>query len=218
MCFSAGASFGAATVLTVVGVITLKKVTNYRQFPFASIPLMFAIQQFAEGFVWLSLSNVNYLAFGPPSSHIFLFFAQVAWPIWVPFSIFLLEKNAFRKKILLAVTGIGILVGSYLSYCLFVYPIKAEINSFHIDYSLNFPMSLAWIGGLFYLISTIFPAFISSVKRMQLLGILIATSYVFTRIFYAGYLISVWCFFAAIISVIIFFIVTKMKVSVLVAK
>jgi len=218
MCFSASASFSAGTALCVVGLITLKKVNTHKQIAFALIPLLFSIQQFAEGFVWLSLTNKNYETWGDYSAHLFLFFAQVVWPIWVPFSIFLLEKNVNKRRILLFMTRMGILLSSYLAYCLIVYPVKVEINSFHIDYSLQFPMPFAWIGGFVYFILTVFPAFISSIKRMPLLGLLITVSYFFTKLFYSGYLISVWCFFAAIISIIVLYIITKKQDSLAVVK
>ncbi|GAB2806500.1 DUF6629 family protein [Ferruginibacter profundus] len=213
MCFSATASFGAGTALCVVGLLSLKKVRHYKQIPFASIPLLFSIQQFSEGFVWLSLTNSSYRQWIDYSSHVFLIFAQVVWPVWVPLSIILIEKNAARKKILSAIMWMGIGTGGYLAYCLLHYTVKAEINSFHIDYSLSFPMALSWISGVFYFIPTVFPAFISSVKRMPLLGWLITISYFFTKIFYSGYLISVWCFFAAVISIVILYILTKQQVS-----
>jgi hypothetical protein len=44
---------------------------------------------------------------------------------------------------------------------------------------------------------------------MGLLGIIIVLSYCVTRIFFAEYLISVYCFFAALASVVILQIVLK---------
>jgi hypothetical protein len=39
-------------VLGGVGVVTLTKVKHRRELPVASLPLLFAIHQFIEGFVW----------------------------------------------------------------------------------------------------------------------------------------------------------------------
>ena len=53
MCFSAAANFIGSGALATVGVVTLTKVKHRRELLFASLPLLFAIHQFIEGFVWL---------------------------------------------------------------------------------------------------------------------------------------------------------------------
>ena len=59
MCFSAAASFTAGAVLTGIGVATLRKVEHPTYYLFASIPLLFAVQQFSEGVLWLTLPSAN---------------------------------------------------------------------------------------------------------------------------------------------------------------
>lgn len=211
MCFSASVSFGAGAVLAVGGILTLNRVKTSSQYVFATIPMFFAIQQFTEGMVWLSLSNPNFSAWEPGATILFLFFAQVVWPVWVPLSILLLEQNATRKKILAVLLGMGALLSLYLAYCLITYPVKAQISSYHIDYSLSFPLALVWLSGLFYFIPTVISPLLSGRKRVPLLGLAIMASYFFTKIFYTNYVISVWCFFAAIISIIVLFIITEMN-------
>ena len=58
MCFSAAANFTGSGVLGAVGVITLTKVKHRRELLFASLPTLFAIHQFTEGFVWLGLDGI----------------------------------------------------------------------------------------------------------------------------------------------------------------
>ena len=84
MCFSASASFGAGVVLSVIGVASIKKAKSPTQIIFASIPLIFAVQQITEGFLWLSLTHSNFASLKQVTTYIFLFFAQIVWPIWVP--------------------------------------------------------------------------------------------------------------------------------------
>ena len=93
MCFSAGASFGAGVVLSVIGIASLKKVQTPSQIVFASVPLIFSVQQITEGFLWLALSNPAFAFLQQFTTYTFLFFAQVVWPMWVPLAIFLLEKE-----------------------------------------------------------------------------------------------------------------------------
>src|SRR5476649_1319487 len=105
MCFSASASFGAGAVLLVMGITSLKKSSKPSQILFASIPLFFALQQITEGFLWLSLLHPLYASCRWPATYLFLLFAQIIWPIWVPLSIRLLEKKPNRKKWLNAALG-----------------------------------------------------------------------------------------------------------------
>ena len=57
MCFSAAANFTGSGVLATIGVATFTKVKHRRELLFASLPTLFAIHQFIEGFVWLGLDG-----------------------------------------------------------------------------------------------------------------------------------------------------------------
>lgn len=211
MCFSASASFSAGAVLTVIGVMSVRKTTNIKEKPFALLPFVFGIQQISEGFLWQALENSSFSFLREFTTHTFLFFAQVVWPFLVPFSIFLIEKKPTRKKILLFITFAGALVSIYLAYCLAVYPVSATIVGYHISYQQDYPLSIRIYGGILYVVATIGPALISSVKRMWILGGAILVSYILTTILYPNYLISVWCFFAAVISLTVFAIILKLN-------
>ena len=60
MCFSASASFGAGIVLSSIGIATITKTQSRSQLSLAFIPLIFAVQQFSEGFLWLSLLHPGF--------------------------------------------------------------------------------------------------------------------------------------------------------------
>jgi len=207
MCFSAGASFGASAVLSVIGVAVIKKADSPYQIPFASIPLIFSVQQFSEGFVWLSLSNPAFAPMEKISTFTFLIFAQIIWPLFVPISITLLEKNVKRKNILKIFIGVGILVAFYFAHRLLMYGVKPNIARLHVAYKQVHPDSLGHIADMLYGIATLAPTFLSKVKRMWAFGLLVAISYMITFVFYSNNILSVWCFFASIISITIYVIV-----------
>jgi hypothetical protein len=48
---------------------------------------------------------------------------------------------------------------------------------------------------------------------MWLLGVTVLISYAITAIFYTDYIVSVWCFFASIISVAIYIIMYELNKS-----
>ena len=211
MCFSATASFSAGVVLTVIGVATIKKVRHPSQIMFAFIPLIFAVQQIAEGILWLTLPNPAYVTAQVSFTYIFLFFAQVVWPLWVPLAILLLEKENLRKRVQTVLVAAGALVGVYLAWCLVRFPVQANIIGYHVDYTLNFPPALRIYCIVLYALASIIPPFFSPIKRMWMLGVAIAVSYIISVIFYERYVLSVWCFFASVISISVYVIMREIK-------
>lgn len=207
MCFSASASFTAGAVLTVIGIASIKKTKLPSEIPFASIPLLFALQQITEGFVWLSLTNPDYAFLEEFSIHAFIFFAQVVWPIWIPFSFLKFEKNKGSNILGKVLTSLGIFLGCALGFYLFTRPVEAEIIGRHISYNQDYPEKFSLLGGIFYIVVTIAPPFTSAIKKMWILGSVIFLSYIVTEIFYSQYVVSVWCYFAAILSALVLWIV-----------
>jgi urea transporter len=145
------------------------------------------------------------------ATYIFLVTALVIWPVMVPLSVRFMEEVKRRKQILTGLLIAGCLLSAVYAFCLVYYDVYPQINSFHIEYVYNVPQTLMTVAFVFYLITTIAPFFVSSVRRMWVFGIMIAISCIVTGIFFAQYLTSVWCFFAAIISIIIYWILSGVK-------
>jgi hypothetical protein len=215
MCFSTTASFASGTILTVIGVISVKKIEHKSQILFASIPFIFAIQQFAEGFVWLSLLHSSNHLWQQIATYSFLLFALVIWPAWVPISMFLVEKKHNRKIILGIFSCLGLLFSVLSSIYLILYTSEAQITSYHIHYELNIPFGAKVSIGILYLIPTVMSNFISSTKGVPLMGVFVLLSYLVSKLFFDDYVISVWCFFSALISMTIYFILSKEKALVI---
>jgi hypothetical protein len=211
MCFSAAASFGAGTLLTVIGVASLKKTTRTNEKAFASIPFLFGVQQISEGFLWLALSDQTFAPLEEFMTYIFLFFAQIVWPFWVPLSIYLTDPKTKRKVVYYALMLMGTTVSVYLAYCLISYPVEASIMGAHIHYQQDYPTNISLYGGVLYVLATITPPLFSRLKYMWLLGASILVSYIMTSILYPNYLVSVWCFFASIISLAVYLVLVQMK-------
>lgn len=211
MCFSTSASFGAGAVLSIIGFISLKKVTNVKQVFFAGIPLIFAIQQFSEGILWITLKHQEFELIQKIVTYVFLFFAQILWPIWVPVSIILLKKGSDHKIILQFLVIVGVITSAYLTSALLLFPVHAKVVEHHIVYVQEYPLAHYYYIGTLYVIATIVPPFFSEIKYMWLLGTIIFISCLITFLFYENYLVSVWCFFASIISLSVFGILRAMN-------
>ncbi|HMJ70427.1 MAG TPA: DUF6629 family protein [Cyclobacteriaceae bacterium] len=211
MCFSASASFGAGAVLAVVGVVSVKQVRDPSQLAFASLPVLFSIQQITEGVLWISLPDPAASVTQHNATYLFLFFAQVVWPALVPISILLLQKESRNKTILKIFAGIGVSISAFLIYLLLTFHVEAKIEGQHIFYFQDYPRALRIPGAALYVLATIAPLFFSQVKRMWVLGSLIAVSYLLTEIFYTHYVLSVWCFFAAVISIVVLVLMRNVR-------
>jgi hypothetical protein len=87
MCFSATANFVGSGVLGTVGALTLTKVKHRRELLFASLPMLFAIHQFTEGFVWLGLDGILSPAVTHAMAAAFMLYAQGLLPFLIPLSV-----------------------------------------------------------------------------------------------------------------------------------
>ena len=207
MCFSATASFAAGGALVAAGGLTIAQTKKKYQLPFACIPLLFGIQQITEGIIWIS--------FGSPLLNIMMtytysIFSQVLWPIFIPLSVLLLEKDHVRKKILYLFFAVGLTMGLYLLYFIIKDPpIIAYIANRSIAYSYPHIYSL-WIIA-FYVVITCGSAVVSSYKMINAFGILLFISFFIASYFFNETLFSVWCFFAALLSFPVYFHLKHVK-------
>lgn len=213
MCFSATASFAASAALGIIGIATLREVKTRQQLPLASIPIIFALQQFAEGVVWLSLTREGWEGFQYPASYFFLIIAQVIWPIWFPGAFMLFETESRRKKFLRLLIIPGVIVSMYFLYCLISRSMNVSVEAHHMFYDIDFPRRLIPFAAGFYLVATVIPPLLSSDNRIKVIGVILLGSYFIARIFFQPNLISVWCFFAIVVSIIMFVVMRKSRTS-----
>ena len=211
MCFSATASFTASSVLGVAGIYSLTQANTPQQKPFAAIPLIFSVQQLAEGILWVSLPNGGPAGLLSFCTYFFMAIAYVIWPWWVPFSIRLLEKDKKRKDYLMVLLVSGALLSVFLLCRITYLHVWTDIENCHIKYIIGIRDHKLPIVTAFYVIVTITPIFISSVRGMKWFGSLIFISCLITGIFYKGFGISLWCFFAAVVSIVVIFVLRSLK-------
>jgi hypothetical protein len=201
MCFSATASFIAGGVLSAVGVVTIKKTEKKSEIPFASIPLLFGIQQIIEGIIWLTFHN-HAPELNIVMTFIYSVFSHVLWPIFVPLSIMLLEPVRWRKKVMFTLWIGGTVVGLYLFYNLFAFPITSRVENHHIVYFSPHFYIYTVMG--FYVAATCISSMFSSHRIIKFFGGMTLVAFTISYLFFKISLISVWCFFAAILSIIIY--------------
>ena len=205
MCFSAQASFGASAVLGIMGIYALRKAKQKELF-LALIPVLFAIQQAFEGIIWITYANPAYHLITTIATYCFCFFAFFFWPVWIPVTVLKMETNPAKKPFLKVLLALGATVSSILVVTSLANGIQPSVSCSHIKYDIFLPGILETIGAVFYCIATILPLFLSSKKWLPFFGLLTLGSVGITYFFYAIYFTSVWCFFAALLSNMIIWI------------
>lgn len=201
MCFSAVANFIGSTALASVGVVTLTKVKHRRELLFASLPVLFAIHQFIEGFVWLGLDGV----LSPKVAHnmgaAFMLYAQGLLPFLLPLSVWLFEPKAKDRKRMVAFLVIGTGTALYILWALAAYPLQLYVKGDSIVYINQATNNTAV--AILYIIATCGSLFFSKIRAMVVFGAANLAILLIVMAFKRYAFTSLWCAYAAIASVII---------------
>jgi hypothetical protein len=200
MCFSAQASFVSGTALLAIGTLTVRRATRPAELPYALIPVLFGVQQLLEGALWLTFPD-RAPTLNTRLTHAYSFFSHVLWPVYVPLAALALEPVPWRRRVLTAIALAGAVVGLYLLAMMIRLPITARVTGQHILY--DSPHFYVLTTMVLYLIGTCASLMISSHRRVVAFGLAAFGSAVAAYAFYATWFISVWCFFAALLSVIV---------------
>lgn len=189
-------------MIAVVGIATLVRSRGASEWLFASIPLLFAFHQFAEGAVWLGLTGT--VALGPIHvwGFIYMLYAQGLLTLLIPLSVWLIEPDRKRRLMVVPFLLLGAALTLYQLWAL----VTVHTNIYVEDHSVVYRnaatshLTLA----ILYVIATCGSLFFSGYRyivalgAMNLLGVLLVIwikQYPFT---------SVWCAYAAVVSVLIY--------------
>ncbi len=203
MCFSASASLLAGSVTAAIGVATIRQVRHPRGLPLASMPLLFAAQQTVEGALWLQLEGEGNKESVATLSFIFLIFARVLWPTYTALAVLSIESDPRRRLALWAIAILGCSISIYVLNGLIQYPPDVAICGHSIDYGGD-ENPISWRSAL-YLLCTCVPLFLSSSGTVRIFGAMVLAGFVVSAYAYSATFISVWCFFAAAESAILYF-------------
>ncbi len=200
MCFSAEVSYTAAASLAIIGGVTLKNFSARNYLLLAAVPLLFAMQQLSEGILWTQLSNGEQNSFiSLLTQKIYLVFAFLVWPLWIPLSLAVIETIAWRRAVIFFILSCGVVMTALNIYTAMGQHIGVNIINHSIQYTGHSPNEQ-----LAYPLIVLLPLFISSLNRIWVYGLLTVLAYGVTVYFYEETFISVWCFFASIVSLSLF--------------
>jgi hypothetical protein len=208
VCFSPEASFTVGGVLVPGGVFCVRAAwaKNPRMLPIALMPLAFAAQQIAEGFVWLGLQDGD-LTRVRGAALVFLFFALAFWPWWLSVAMAVLEAHPRRRQLLIGSAALTTAWFWVLYYPLLVGPdslLSVRVVHHSILYSYSdlavyryIPQSVL---RALYLLSVVMPMVLGPRVFGWLPSVLLFSSVIIAAAAFEYAFISVWCFFAAALT------------------
>jgi hypothetical protein len=203
VCFSASANFIGSAVLGSIGVATLLEVKHRREVLFAAMPLLFALHQFTEGFVWLGLDGNLPSIVTHDAAAAYILYAQGLLPFVFPLSILLLEPTRSRRRRMLDFTLLGGALTVYILWGLIAYPLEVYARHHGIVY-LNQITTTTAIAVL-YVVATCGALFFSGFRILVILGWLNLIGLLVVMLVRRYEFTSIWCAYAALVSVIIYF-------------
>jgi hypothetical protein len=201
MCFSAPASFTAAAVCAGIGVMTVRRASK-ADLMLAFIPIIFSAQQALEGYVWLTKAA----GCGRDAGYGFAIIAFCLWPLYVPLATWRSETDARLRTFMLSFSVPGALVAAAAAWVLFV-GLKIDFATNKIQYlpTTRYPVIFDYI----YAACVVGPFLLHRNIYLRIFGCLILVFFGLSTLLFNPARYSVWCFFAAISSVVLYFFVAS---------
>jgi hypothetical protein len=208
MCFCATASFSLGAALLPAGAYCVAEAARKGRdyLALGAIPLVFAAQQFSEGFVWLGLAEgTSRAGSGYAAVLAFLFFALVFWPVGLPLSVIPIQRNRGRPLALLAALGAGIGLSLFL-------PLAFEPDRYLVvairQHSIFYDFTKVpvlqvvpeMVLRVLYLATIVVPFGLCADRRLRQFGAAVLASALLSQVVFWYAFISIWCFFAAALS------------------
>ena len=202
MCFSPEADLAVGTIVVAIGIDALRHVRAPKQVPLASIPLLLGLHQIIEAFVWWGLQGHVAHEIERIALWVYLLFALAALPVLLTIAVGLVERVPNRRYVIGAFAVLAMAVAGTLVIAISRGPIGVEIEGRHLAYQLDAFTAGGRLTAL-YVIATCGALLASSYRDLEVMGTLnLIAVPVLMWLTVSGF-ISLWCFWAAIVSVLI---------------
>jgi hypothetical protein len=205
MCYSPEASFVVGSGLAVVGITTIKKALRYNRsmLLFSLFPAIFSLHQLIEGFVWLSVGG----AFdGQIFRYLYILVAVLLWPFLTPLASALAEPDPGKRAARLSLFVAGLVLTAYLAFKLAnATGIDVKVVGHSLSYVIGYDAPLPMFIHYAYAAIAIIPLVTLRNRALNVIGILVAASFLYTFLEMKEVWHSVWCLAAAASSVLFFF-------------
>ncbi|MBJ7471555.1 MAG: hypothetical protein JHD16_09655 [Solirubrobacteraceae bacterium] len=203
MCFSFEADLVAGAVLLPLGVATLRATTSPRQWPLASLPIIFAAHQLIESVVWLGIGTDNRVSdqLFHAAIVVYLAIAQVLLPALVPAAAWLVERDRRRRQLMLLPIGAGVMTAAWFAWSIATHDVGAHESGNALAYDTDIHIG-PWIT-TGYILATCGAILMSSGRYLFAFGVANVIGLSLAALVAYEAVTSVWCVYAAFSSVLL---------------
>lgn len=143
----------------------------------------------------------------------FHFFSHFLWLWWLPLSSYLVEPGKIRKRIFGGCAIFGAFAGTLVYSAMLFHPawMSVAVREHSILYSFSVPYDSRFhtpvTPAALYALTILVPLLFSSHRQIRTFGMLAILSMVLSSEVYGYAYVSVWCFFAAVLSLYIAYMI-----------
>lgn len=200
MCFSAEASFVAAAAVGSVGVVGLRAVRQPRDLVLGTLPVAFAAHQAIEGLTWRALDAGAVICQGP-SVTAWVIFAWALVPVWLALGVMLCEPDPDRRRAMGWFVAAGLVTAPVWLWQALSPDVFAQVTASHVEYPLPEP-DVGWLIPVYLLVALV-PPLLSTQMWLTRMGLAGVASAVLVLAVSTYTWPSLWCFCAALLSVLV---------------
>jgi len=200
MCFSPEADLVTGVAVGIVGIDALRHVTDKRELPLASLPMVLAAHQLVETFVWWGLDGSVSSTVWRSAVYAYLAIAFVL-PVLVPLCVLAIEPAPRRREVMTLCVGLGAGVTAVLLVGLVEGPAGAHNAGHRIAYEIG--NSPGGVVSVLYVVATCGALLASSAAAIRFFGIANLVAVTVLGLLTTGDVASLWCAWAAVSSVAI---------------
>lgn len=201
MCYSPEADLIAGLVVGVVAVDAIRHAERRDDLALAAVPAVLAVHQLIEAAAWWSLQGKLSTETGDLAVAGYLTIALCVVPLLVPYAVLRSEVAAKRRVLMKPFVALGGAVSIVMAATLLLHPFSASTGGRYIAYDV------ATIGGgvtgVAYAAAVCVPLLLSSHRRLVAFGMVNVVVAAGLSYLMASGLISLWCVWAAVTSIVI---------------
>ena len=201
MCYSPEADLIAGLVVGAIGIDAVRHVDDRRNLALAAVPLVLAAHLLVEAVAWWSLEGSVSPAAGDLAVSVYLIIALGVVPVLIPYAVMRSEPDRQRQARMFPLVLLGAGVSIVLLLGMAANPHGAAIGERYLAYHTVDPAYGLTAG--FYVVAVCAPFLISSQRRLVTFGVANIVVVTLLTVLLSSGLISLWCFWAAVSSVVI---------------
>lgn len=193
----------AGAVLVPLGGLALTRVRGVRELPYAVLPLVFGVHQLTEALVWAGDAGHVSACTAQRAAEAYAWVALPLLPLLVPLAVLLLTPAAAPRRRLwgAAFAGLGAAVTAWTASRILLNGVRVEVREHVVIYRTGLGEPEFW--AVLYVVAVVGACLVSPHRPVQLFGALNLAGLVVVAWAYATAFASLWCFWAAVSSVVI---------------